>query len=141
MPSRRERARPDFEELVFFVDRGLGRNHVPAVFRRAGFRVVLMSDYYPNGTDQSISDDCWIADISREGWVALTKDLAVARVHRAALACSTLRLFALDSARLTGPEMAGRFAKHLHRIVQQARHPGPYAYVVRSNGLERKWAP
>ena len=37
------------EPPTFFIDRGLGRRHVPSVFTNAGYRVVLMSDRYPDG--------------------------------------------------------------------------------------------
>ena len=65
-----------------------------------------MSDLYPDGADQRVGDDEWIADVADRGWIALTKDAAIARVHRRALERSTLRLFALDRANLTGDEMA-----------------------------------
>ena len=74
MPSSRRRSQPEPEPPTFFVDRGLGRRQVPAVFVDAGFDVVLMAELYPGGSDQSIPDDRWITDVSAKGWVALTKD-------------------------------------------------------------------
>ena len=73
--------------------------------------------------------------------MALTKDSALVRDHAEALAASTLRVFALPNANLTGPEMARRYEANLHRIVQHARKPGPYVEVVHPDRLERRWPP
>jgi hypothetical protein len=80
-----------------------------------------------------------IADVSRRGWVALTKDTAIVRQHESALRDSTLRVFALSNANIGGPEMAQRYRTNLHRILQRARKPGPYVDVVHHDRLERRW--
>jgi len=98
-----------------------------------------MATVYPDGADQRIGDETWITLAGTEGWVALTKDYQIIRDHVDALSRTSLRVFSLNNANLTGPEMAGRFDTHLNRIVQQARKPGPYIYVVASQGLERRW--
>jgi hypothetical protein len=138
MPSRRRLSLPD-RPLTFFVDRGLGRGLVPDVFRQEGWQVVLMAELYPDGLDQFIGDDQWIADVSDRGWVALTKDAAIVRRHADALRRSTLRAFALSNANITGPEMAERFRRNRHRIAQRARRPGPFVDVVHKDRLERRW--
>jgi hypothetical protein len=140
MPSGRTRSRPEAPP-IFFLDRGLGRNIVAAALRDAGFVVVTMIDVYPNGTDQRVGDDEWIARASHEGWVALTKDASIIRDHVAALAASTLRVFALNNANVSGPEMARRYVINLSRMVHRARQPGPYVYVVSPSGLELRWRP
>lgn len=109
------------------------------MFTEAGFEVVLMAAVYPRGADQSVPDDQWIADVSARGWVALTKDANIIRDHQEALAASTLRVFALDNANITGDEMARRFRAHLHRIVQRARKAGPYVDIVHKDRVERRW--
>lgn len=139
MPSSRRRSPRDHSSLTFFVDRGLGRRLVPDVFRSAGFEVVLMADLYPGGTDQDVPDDQWIADVSTRGWVALTKDANLVRHHRPALEASTVRVFALDNANVSGEEMARRFEANLHRIVQRARKPGPFVDIVHKDRVERRW--
>jgi hypothetical protein len=138
MPSGRRRSPPEAPP-TFFVDRGLGRKHVPAVFRDAGFVVVPMAELYPGGADQDVADDRWIADVAARGWVALTKDARIVRDHAAALEASTLRAFALDNANIVGEAMAERFRHNLHRILQRARRPGPFVDVVHKDRLERRW--
>jgi hypothetical protein len=139
MPSSRRRSPRDIESLTFFVDRGLGRRQVPAVFRDAGFVVVLMGDLYPDRADQAVADDKWITEVSDRGWVALTKDVNIIRDHEPALRGSTPRVFALDNANITGDEMARRYRANLHRIVQRSRKPGPYVDVVHRDRVERRW--
>jgi hypothetical protein len=98
-----------------------------------------MAEVYPEGTDQSIDDDVWIARASAENWIALTKDDRIRWRHAAALEASTLRVFALNNASLTGDQMAERFCTHLDRILQRASKPGPYVYVVTASKLELRW--
>lgn len=98
-----------------------------------------MSELYPYGEDQRVGDDRWIVDVDRLGLIALTKDAAIVRAHRDALAASTLRVFALPNANLTGQEMADRFAHHINRIVQRARKPGPFVDILGPQRIERRW--
>jgi hypothetical protein len=100
-----------------------------------------MAEVYPNGLDQQIDDPTWIHRASAEGWIALTKDASIAKDHPDALERSSLRVFALDSARLTGQEMADRIVRHINRILQRAKKPGPYVYVVHADRLELRWKP
>jgi hypothetical protein len=98
-----------------------------------------MAEFYPGGADQLIPDDQWIADVSARDWVALTKDASIIRDHDRALVASTLRVFALDNANITGDEMARRYRVNLHRILQRARKPGPFVDVVHKDRIERRW--
>lgn len=98
-----------------------------------------MADHYPDGLDQVVTDDRWIADVAQEGWVALTKDVSIVRDHQAALRATNLRVFALGNANIAGDEMARRFEANLRRIVQRARKPGPFVDVVQRDRVERRW--
>lgn len=135
MPSRREPPSP-----TFFLDRSLGRHYVADAIRSKGFAVVLMAEVFDDD-GQRVHDDEWIGRVSREGWIALTKDPAIIRAHTAALRSSTIRVFALPNARLQGPEMAERFVHHIHRIIQRARKPGPFVDIVHPDRIERRWPP
>jgi PIN like domain len=141
MPSGRRRSRPEAPPPAFFLDRGLGRNLVAGMLRKAGFEAFPMVEVYTDGADQTTDDDVWIARASDEGWIALTKDVAILRDHFKALTDSTLRVFALNNANIAGPEMIRRYEDNLHRIVQRAKKPGPYLYVVTADGLEMRWSP
>ncbi|MCU1396214.1 MAG: hypothetical protein JWM34_4642 [Ilumatobacteraceae bacterium] len=139
MRSGRTRPLPESAAAAFFLDRGLGVRFVADAIRARGHQVLPMVDVYPNGADQRVGDDEWIARASSEGWIALTKDYSIVRDHADALARSTLRMFALSNSNLTGPQMAERYVLHLDRILQRAKEPGPYVDTVMAIGLERRW--
>ncbi|MEA2011229.1 MAG: hypothetical protein U9N78_11045 [Actinomycetota bacterium] len=67
MPSGRRSKPPEVDLPVFFLDRSLGRVHVAAALRDRGIAVVLMAELYPDGADQHVADDQWIADVSALG--------------------------------------------------------------------------
>jgi len=98
-----------------------------------------MADVYPYGADQRTPDDDWILRADAENWIALTKDRSIVYDHRDTLAGTSLRVFSLNNANLTGEEMADRIDLHLNRIVQRAAKPGPYLYVIGHSRLERRW--
>ena len=141
MLSGHRREPRSHETTVFFLDRSVGRHDVANALRQRGFEVVLMHELYPDGSDQSVGDDDWIARVSDLDHIAITKDLNIVRAHGRAIQKSGIRLFAFDSARLTGSEMAGRIDRHLNRVLQRASKPGPYFYVIHSDSLELRWRP
>lgn len=90
---------------------------------------------------QHVADDEWIEYVASERWIAFTKDPAIVRAHTEAISESTIQIFALPNAHLTGPEMAERFTHNIHRILQRARKPGPFVDIVHPSRLERRWPP
>jgi hypothetical protein len=100
-----------------------------------------MADVYPDGDDELVADDEWIAYAGEQGWIALTKDPSIIRHHTDALAASTLRVFALNNANLTGSQMAERYVRHLNRILRLANKSGPYVYEVGARRVEPRWSP
>lgn len=99
-----------------------------------------MAEVFEND-GQFASDDEWIELVSAQGWIALTKDAAIVRAHIEAIRTSTIRVFALPKANLTGPEMADRVTENLYRIIQRARKPGPFVDIIQPKRIERRWPP
>ena len=112
---------------------------VAEAIRARGYEALPMVDVYPDGTDQRTTDPEWIRRADREGWVALAKDPSIVRDHRDVLAETTLRVFAFNNASLTGREMADRLGYNFNRILQRAKKPGPYVWIIKPNGLQRRW--
>lgn len=98
-----------------------------------------MADVYLDGTDQRVSDPEWIMRADSQGWIALTKDYSIIRDHGDVLAETTLRLIAFNNANLTGPELVARLETNFNRILQRAKRPGTYVYVIEPNGLQLRW--
>jgi aryl-alcohol dehydrogenase-like predicted oxidoreductase len=124
----------------FFVDRSLGKSIVDAL-RAHGLTVHSMAEVYGEAEAQRLSDEVWLRDAGKHDWIVLTKDDAIRRrpAERDALMEAAVRAFCLTTARLRGAEQVDRFVLNRHRILQQARKPGPYIYGVYESGLKRLW--
>jgi len=61
----------------FFIDRSLGRHIVPDALRAAGATVHTMADVYGERISQGLSDEEWLRNAGRQGWVVLMKDAKV----------------------------------------------------------------
>ena len=124
----------------FLIDRALGVT-LADVLRQRGFVVETLRSLYGEQRAQDIDDEEWIPECVGLGFVLLTKDDAIRRyppARDAALAVAA-RIFCLPNASLDGPHIHERFLANLNRIVQRARHPGPYMYAVDPDGLRLLW--
>lgn len=134
MPPRSEKS------VEFFVDRSLGKSIVEGL-RAVGLTVHSMADIYGEKQAQRLADETWLRDAGNNDWVVLTKDDAIRRrpAERDALNDAAARVFCLTTAKLRGNEQTERFAENRHRILRQAKKPGPYIYGVYRDGLRRLW--
>lgn len=124
----------------FFIDRSLGKS-IAEGLRECGLTVHTMASVYGEKAAQSLEDQVWLRDAGNKGWVVLTKDDAIRRrpAERDALIGAGVRVFCLTSAQLRGSEQTERFVQNRHRIIRQARKPGPYIYGVYEKRLSRLW--
>jgi len=56
------------DEIVFFIDRSLGRKAVATALRSAGARVEVHDDHLP----QDAKDEEWLQYVGARNWVVLT---------------------------------------------------------------------
>ena len=100
-----------------------------------------MASVYGEQAGQQIPDERWQRDVGAKGWIVLMKDDAIRRrpAERDALVGASVRAFCLTNARLRAAEQTERFVSNRHRIIQQARKPGPYIYGVYDRGIRRLW--
>jgi hypothetical protein len=131
---------PEPDELTFFVDRSLGKSIV-AGLRTSGLQVLSMADVYGEKAAQLLADEVWLRDAGENHWVVLTKDDAIRRrpAERDALTEAEVRVFCLTNRNMRAAAQTERFVANRHRIVRQARKPGPYIYAVYEAGLRRLW--
>jgi PIN like domain len=125
----------------FFIDRSLGRRHLPEALRACGLVVHTMASVYGEEAAQQLADERWLRDVGAKGWIVLMKDDAIRRrpAERDALVEAGVRAFCLTNAQLRAAEQTERFVSNRHRIIQQARRPGPYIYGVYETGIRRLW--
>lgn len=123
-----------------FVDRSLGKSIIEGL-RAVGLTVHSMADVYGEQPGQLLADEVWLRDAGQNDWIVLTKDDAIRRrpAERDALTEAAVRVFCLTNRHLRGVEQTERFVSNRHRILRQARKPGPYIYGVYEQGLKRLW--
>ena len=131
----------------FIIDRSVGGRIVPEGLRSLGYVVHTMDDVY--GEDAvSTPDTRWIADADDANWVVITKDMAITRhtIEIAALASSSLRVFAFAQGNYTGAQMVEILEMHINRIVRRSAFgvrrsakAGPFVDVIRKGDVVRRW--
>lgn len=82
-------------EYEFFIDRSLGRRHLPEALRSFGLVVHTMASVYGEEVAQRLADDRWLRDAGAKGWIVLMKDDAIRRrpAERDALVEAGVRAF------------------------------------------------
>lgn len=120
-------------DLVFFIDRSLGRKQVAQALREAGATVEVHDDHFP----QTTPDVEWLADVGRRGWVVLSKDERIRRnrIEREALQAARVRAFFLTQQDITGQEMAELFSNALSGMTRRAvSEPAPFIFTISRSG-------
>jgi predicted nuclease of predicted toxin-antitoxin system len=124
-------------ELVFFIDRSLGRIHVANALRALGYRCELHDDHF----DQDTPDSVWLAELAEQDWVVITKDARIRHrpLEQQALQSSGLRVFVITSGNLTGvatAELLVRAIGKITRVLEQ--QTGPFIYHVRRDSSVKR---
>jgi hypothetical protein len=130
---------PKEKSAEFFIDR-LGKSIVEGL-REAGLSVRSMAEAYGEKPSRLLADEVWLRDAGEYDGIVLTKDDAIRRrpAERDALTEAAVRVFCLTNRNMRGAEQTERFVSSRHRILRQARNPGPYIYGVYEKSLKRLW--
>ena len=132
--KRRSAASSEPPELVYFIDRSLGKHKVADALRGAGARVEIHDSHFP----PDAKDADWLPVIGAKRWVLLTKDDRIRyREHeREALLNSGVRAFVLTNRNLSGDEMAKLFVQSLPKMRRVAgRQRGAFIAAVTWTGV------
>jgi predicted nuclease of predicted toxin-antitoxin system len=120
--------------VTFFIDRCLGKA-VGEALKRARAKVELHDDHFA----QDVPDEDWIPEVTRRGWVILTKDKNIRRRpgEREALLTAGARIFTLTSGNMRGEDMAALFVRQLRdmRTVARKAKP-PFVAIVTEDQIE-----
>ncbi|WP_265521302.1 hypothetical protein [Oerskovia flava] len=126
------------EPPSILVDRSLGTNAVPAVFRNAGFHTLTIDDVFG---PRPVPDTEWIELADDNGMVVVCKDNKIRTnpLERQALFNSSIRVFCLTNGHLGVAEQAERFEQNMTRIRRRLRTQGgrPWVYAVHATELRR----
>ena len=128
------------QQPEFLIDRALGIALAASIEAR-GYVVHTLRSMYGEEQAQSVDDEVWIPKFAQLGYILLTKDDEIRRYPPARDAAfnSGARIFCLPNANLDGPHIQERFLSNLNRIIQRAKHEGPYMYAVDPKGLRLLW--
>ena len=58
--------------MIFFTDRDLGKIF-PRILRNAGLTVERHDDHF----DQNTTDDVWLQEVGRRGWIAISRNFRI----------------------------------------------------------------
>ena len=110
------------DPLIYWVDRCLGKDIVPAALRAAGVSVTTYADLYPG--DTTVEDRVWIPEVTVRGWVILTKDKNIRRapVEIEALRNANARYVCLTAGNMRGDEQAACLVAHWKTIDSVVLH-------------------
>lgn len=122
------------EDLVLFIDRSLGKQIIASALRGAGYAVEVHDDRFP----PDAADHVWLSEVSRNGWVVLTKDKRIRyrAPELAAVSATKARVFTLTAGSIQAAEMAQIFILAMPKIQAfvASKRP-PYIVTISRSGL------
>ena len=120
-------------DLIFFLDRSLGKKQIAEALRIAGAIVLIHDDYF-SPDEQDIN---WLKVAGDKGWIVLTKDSRIRyrALEKLALMKAGVAAFILTSADLKGNEMAEIFVRSLPAISKTIKkYQKPFIAKITRNG-------
>jgi len=126
------------ETTVFFVDENLLGRHIAEILRNAGASVELLSDHFPIQTP----DVEWLAEVGQQGWLVLTRDMAIGvNIPEAiAVAQGNAKMFAWVMGNAPRAELERDLVNAIPKMERYAQsHPAPFIAKVYPFGKVRKW--
>ena len=122
--------------ITFFIDHCVSQKIVPDAMRNAGAIIEAHIDHFPIDA----LDTEWLPEVSRRGWVVITKDLGLKSnlLEQRAIAHVNARVFVFSSGNYTGAHMATILVDALERLQKFVRgNPAPFIARISANGQVR----
>jgi predicted nuclease of predicted toxin-antitoxin system len=126
------------KQVVFFVDRCLGKKQVPETLRSTGITVELHDDHFA----KDAQDTDWLPQVGAKGWIVLTKDERIGKrtLEKIAVAQAGVKMFVLVSQSLSGVDMANAFKQAIKAIQTFVKdNPAPFIAKVYRDGRVEAW--
>jgi len=111
------------EEIVFYLDRNLGKHIIADILRYSGVEVEIHDDHLPINAP----DEHWIELVGQRNWIAITKDKNI-RYRTAeieAIKKYNARVIVIRAKNATGSEIAELILKSMKRIIRFAKKTKP----------------
>jgi predicted nuclease of predicted toxin-antitoxin system len=124
--------------VTFFIDRAIGKKHVPEVLRDSGANIEVHADWF----EQDAPDIEWLPIVSQKGWVIITKDERIGRnpLELMAIAESQARVFIFVSGNLKRQQMAEALVQAMAKMTKIAQsNKAPFIAKVYRNGNVNLW--
>jgi hypothetical protein len=124
-------------EIVFFIDRSLGKIDVPNALRADGYACQIHDDHF----SQTTEDAAWLQAVARHGWVVLTKDerIRFRPLELRALEFAGVRAFIMICGNVRGAQTAEILRKAMPRILKAVTGDrGPFIYHVYKNSTIKR---
>ena len=134
--KKRSVAKPP-DEIVFFIDRSLGKIDVPEALRAAGYRCECHDDHW----DQTTEDSVWLTGVAAQEWVVLTKDerIRYRPLELRALLSVRLRTFIVICGNVRGTDTARIILTAMPRILALIDTvKGPFICYVYKNSTVKQ---
>ncbi len=125
-------------EIIFFIDRSLGKTHVVNALIDIGELVEIHDNHF----NQATPDTDWLPVVASKGWIILTADKKIAhrRLEMMAVQNSGACMFVLVSGNLSGSEMAEIFAQAVPSMKRFFnKTAAPFIAKVHKDGKVRAW--
>jgi predicted nuclease of predicted toxin-antitoxin system len=122
-------------EIIFFLDRNLGRKWAAEALRQAGAQVEIHDDHFA----PDVHDEEWLAFCGRQGWIVLTLDYRIC--YRSseldALERNKVKAFLIARAgQMNKEELSNLLVRELPKFVARVlQTSAPFAYRVTPSGL------
>jgi len=126
------------DQVIFFIDRCLGRVKVPESLRKAGATVEIHDDHFPQDT----IDEDWLIEVGNHQLVVLTKDekIGYRTSQILSIAQANVRVFVLASTNLSGDAIASTFVNTLPKMTKFAlNNQPPFIAKVYQSGRVISW--
>lgn len=136
MRARRRVTQPTREDLVFFIDRSVGKHSVAGPLRSAGLQVEIHDDHFP----PDAKDQDWLPIVGKRGWIVITCDARIRyrRLELTAALNAGVGMFVIVSKNLTGPQIADILLASSKRIRRFILHnPKPFVARIYRDGTIR----
>jgi PIN like domain len=121
------------DDIVFFVDRSLGKNVIATALAAIGAKVEIHDDHFAQDTD----DIEWLTEVGRRKWIVLSKDERIRHhpLELHALKTAKVGAFFLTSKGISGSEMAEIFVRAFPNILNACgSNKPPFVFLVYKDG-------